>query len=190
MQNLVLGSITTSAASFPIPAVGETGKVLWGKVTKWFSDMAALVATKLDTANVANNQTTTASGYALDARQANPNVSNSLASKLFYKAGDTVTFAYGYLTHFVGVTVGTDRIRFTVPLSRPVLASNVSMSGNIVIKDADGHNATITLGSGNSVDARVLSIGCGAQLQFSSAHAFSANVPVDVQSDGLTITFS
>lgn len=69
MDNLLLNSITTSAAGFPIPAVGETGKVLWGKVVKWFSDMAALVATKLNAANVVNNLTTTASGYALDARQ-------------------------------------------------------------------------------------------------------------------------
>lgn len=69
MDNLLLNSITTSAAEFPLPAVGETGKVLWGKVVKWFSDMAALVATKLNAANVINNLTTTASGYALDARQ-------------------------------------------------------------------------------------------------------------------------
>ena len=69
MDNLLLNSITTSAAEFPLPAVGETGKVLWGKVVKWFSDMAALVATKLNVANVVNNLTTTASGYALDARQ-------------------------------------------------------------------------------------------------------------------------
>ena len=69
MDDLTLNSITTSSASFPIPAIGETGKVLWGKVVKWFSDMAALVATKLNAANVVNNLTTTASGYALDARQ-------------------------------------------------------------------------------------------------------------------------
>lgn len=69
MQNLTLGAITTSSASFPVPAVGETGKVLWGKVVKWFSDMAALVATKLNASSVVNNLTTTDSGYALDARQ-------------------------------------------------------------------------------------------------------------------------
>lgn len=68
MQNLVIGAITTSSASFPVPAVGETGKVLWGKVVKWFSDMAALVATKLDIDNVVNNLNTTVSGYVLDAR--------------------------------------------------------------------------------------------------------------------------
>lgn len=69
MDNLLLNSITTSAAEFPLPAVGETGKVLWGKVVKWFSDMSALVASKLNAANVVNNLTTTVSGYALDARQ-------------------------------------------------------------------------------------------------------------------------
>ena len=69
MDNLLLNSITTSAAEFPLPAVGETGKVLWGKVVKWFSDMTALVATKLNAANVLNNLTATTSGYALDARQ-------------------------------------------------------------------------------------------------------------------------
>ena len=69
MQNLVIGAITTSSASFPVPTVGETGKVLWGKVVKWFSDMSALVATKLNIANVVNNLATTSEGYALDARQ-------------------------------------------------------------------------------------------------------------------------
>lgn len=69
MQNLTLGSITASSASFPVPSVGETGKVLWGKVVKWFSDMSALVATKLNASNVVNNLTTTDGGYALDARQ-------------------------------------------------------------------------------------------------------------------------
>lgn len=69
MQNLTLSSMTTSSASFPIPAIGETGKVIFGKIVKWFSDMSALVATKLNASNVVNNLTTTDSGYALDARQ-------------------------------------------------------------------------------------------------------------------------
>ena len=100
MDNLLLNSITTSAAEFPIPAVGETGKVLWGKVTKWFSDMAALVATKLNASNVVNNLTTTARGYALDARQGkalNDDVSNlkyrlpSISVKLFFNS-KTISF--------------------------------------------------------------------------------------------------
>lgn len=69
MQNLTLSSMTEPSNQFPIPAIGDTGKVIFGKITKWFSDMTALVATKFNTANVVNNLTTTSSGYALDARQ-------------------------------------------------------------------------------------------------------------------------
>lgn len=91
MDNLLLNSITTSAASFPLPAVGETGKVLWGKVVKWFSDMSALVATKLNAANVVNNLTTTANGYALDARQG-----KALNDKLATSA-ENINVSYGTL---------------------------------------------------------------------------------------------
>lgn len=69
MQNLTLSSMTEPSEQFPVPAIGETGRVIFGKITKWFSDMTALVATKFNIANVINNLTTTASGYALDARQ-------------------------------------------------------------------------------------------------------------------------
>lgn len=69
MDNLLLNSITTPAAEFPTPAIGDNGSTLFGKISKWFSDMAALVASKFDASNVVNNLTTTSSGYALDARQ-------------------------------------------------------------------------------------------------------------------------
>ncbi len=105
MDDLTLNSITTSSASFPIPAIGETGKVLWGKVTKWFSDVAALVATKLDTANVVNNLTTTASGYALDARQG-----KALNDK----------FEYANYTGAIVMNVQTYTARFLVRFQRTV----------------------------------------------------------------------
>ena len=69
MENLTLSSMTTPSVQFPTPSIGDNGKTLFGKITKWFSDMTALVGTKLNAANVVNNLTTTASGYALDARQ-------------------------------------------------------------------------------------------------------------------------
>lgn len=69
LDALTLDALTEPSAQFPVPAVGDNGSTLFGKITKWFSDMAALVATKFNAANVVNNLTTTASGYALDARQ-------------------------------------------------------------------------------------------------------------------------
>ena len=69
IDNLLLDALTEPSASFPVPAVGDNGSTLFGKISKWFSDMSALVATKFPTSNVVNNLTTTASGYALDARQ-------------------------------------------------------------------------------------------------------------------------
>lgn len=69
IDNLLLDALTEPSASFPVPAIGDNGSTLFGKISKWFSDMSALVATKFNAANVVNNLTTTASGYALDARQ-------------------------------------------------------------------------------------------------------------------------
>ena len=69
IDNLTIDAITEPSTEFPVPAVGDNGSTLFGKVSKWFSDMSALVATKLNAANVVNNLTTTSSGYALDARQ-------------------------------------------------------------------------------------------------------------------------
>lgn len=69
IDNLTIDAITEPATQFPVPAVGDNGSTLFGKISKWFSDMSALVATKLNASNVANNLVTTVSGYALDARQ-------------------------------------------------------------------------------------------------------------------------
>lgn len=69
IDNLTIDAITEPSTEFPVPAVGDNGSTLFGKISKWFSDMSALVATKLNASNVANNLVTTVSGYALDARQ-------------------------------------------------------------------------------------------------------------------------
>lgn len=91
MENLTLSSMTEPSVQFPIPSIGDTGKVIFGKITKWFSDMTALVATKLNISSVVNNLTTTESGYALDARQG-----KALNDKLATSA-ETINSTYGLL---------------------------------------------------------------------------------------------
>lgn len=81
MAGLTLGTMTTQTSQFPTPQVGDNGAVLWGKVVKYFSDLRTLIGTKLNTANVVNNFTTTESGYALDAR-AGKTINDTLATKM------------------------------------------------------------------------------------------------------------
>lgn len=68
VSSLTLNSITETAASFPVPAVGDVMSVAMGKVKKFFADTVAALNTKLNKANVVNDLTYTTSGYALDAR--------------------------------------------------------------------------------------------------------------------------
>lgn len=129
LDALTLDALTEPSTAFPVPAVGDNGSTLFGKISKWFSDMSALVATKLNVANVVNNQTTTASGYALDARQANPNVSGSLAE-----------WVNGLMVRFTGASLST--IYNTI--------ANSKSRGALV--DLDGQTtSTLTNGETNGV---------------------------------------
>lgn len=68
MDDLALNTITTATAEYPYPAIGDTGKTIFGKIIKFFQD---LVSKKVDTAAVVNNFTTTEAGYVADARTVN-----------------------------------------------------------------------------------------------------------------------
>ena len=82
MSGLTLDTVTTSTDEFPVPAVGENGSTVWGKVIKFFGDVVTALTGKLDANKVVNSQAVTESGYALDAQQANPAVSGSLAAQI------------------------------------------------------------------------------------------------------------
>lgn len=83
MGGLTLDTITTQTADYPVPAVGDTGATAFGKIVKWFSDALTAITGKLDKANVVNNLTTTAGGYALDARQGKILATTMLGTKTF-----------------------------------------------------------------------------------------------------------
>lgn len=68
----------------------ETLPVLFGKIAKWLADLKTVafsgnyndLSNKPTIPAVVNNNTTTEAGFALDARQANPNVDGSLAKQI------------------------------------------------------------------------------------------------------------
>ena len=82
MSGLTLDTVTTSADEFPVPAVSENGSTVWGKVIKFFQDTVAALTGKLDANKIVNSQAVTEAGYGLDALQANPSVSGSLAAQI------------------------------------------------------------------------------------------------------------
>lgn len=68
----------------------ETLPVLFGKIAKWLADLKTVafsgnyndLSNKPTIPAVVNNNTTTEAGFALDARQANPNVAGSLGAQI------------------------------------------------------------------------------------------------------------
>jgi hypothetical protein len=104
MSGLTLDTVTTSAEEFPVPAVGENGATVWGKVIKWFADGLAAIRSKLDANKVVNSQTVTEAGYALDAQQANPNVSGSLAAQISGLNDSLSTLSFSYSNRTTVIT--------------------------------------------------------------------------------------
>lgn len=45
LDNLTIDALTVPASNFPVPAVGDNGSTLFGKISKWFSDMTSKVNT-------------------------------------------------------------------------------------------------------------------------------------------------
>lgn len=61
MGDLLLDSITSSAADFPSPQVGDTGKTAFGKIVKFFSDtIAKFTQHESDMATISTSPTTRA----------------------------------------------------------------------------------------------------------------------------------
>ena len=108
LSDTVVNTFTDATAEYPVPVAGDSLKVIIGKITKFFADIAQtftgatasaaghkglVPAPAKNTQNrylradgtwqeLVNDHTTTTAGKALDARQANPNVSGSLGAQL------------------------------------------------------------------------------------------------------------
>lgn len=67
VSSLTLDSVTSTAASFPIPAVGEVMSVIMGKIIKFFGDTVTALNAKLNRSDVTTSLGVTTTGQALDA---------------------------------------------------------------------------------------------------------------------------
>ena len=69
IQNTKVEAFTASSASWPIPAAGETVKVILGKIVKYFTDLNNWRSTVVLIANIVNNCTSTDTNKPLSANQ-------------------------------------------------------------------------------------------------------------------------
>ena len=69
IQNTKVRAFTTSTASWPVPAAGETVKVILGKIVKYFQDLNSWRSTVALIANIVNNCTSTDTNKPLSANQ-------------------------------------------------------------------------------------------------------------------------
>ena len=104
---------------------GEKHSILFGKIAKWFADLKAVafsgsyndLSNKPTIPTVINNNTTTVAGYALDARQANPNVSGSMAAQMKsnYEPKLQIVSAASTAAGLGAGATRTDTISITIP---------------------------------------------------------------------------
>ena len=104
---------------------GEKHNILFGKIAKWFADLKAVAFSgsyndlnnKPTIPTVINNNTTTVAGYALDARQANPNVSGSMAAQMKsnYEPKLQIVSAASTAAELGAGATRTDTIIITIP---------------------------------------------------------------------------
>lgn len=104
---------------------GEKHNILFGKIAKWFADLKAVafsgsyndLSNKPTIPTVINNNTTTVAGYALDARQANPNVSGSMAAQMKsnYEPKLQIVSAASTAAELRAGATRTDTIIITIP---------------------------------------------------------------------------
>lgn len=104
MGALTLDTITAQTATFPVPAVGETGSTVFGKIIKFFTDTVSALASKLNVSDVINNLTSTATDKPLSAnmgRQLNSNLNTALAYSSTTEGitGDIKAYRWGRIVY-------------------------------------------------------------------------------------------
>ena len=101
----------TEASALTKLTSGEPFKTMLGKLAKAVSS----VFDKLDKSKVVNNKTTTVAGFALDARQANPNIDGTLAKQVADLNGRLSNRIYNYI--FETQTNYHSEYQATIPLA-------------------------------------------------------------------------
>lgn len=131
-------SFEPSTAGYPIPAAGDTTKVSWGKVKKFFEDMNNLRASMLFIGSIVNNCVTSNSALPLSAAQGkvlmdmitqlNSDLTTGLASKAATSHASTGTgYGLGNASNYGHVKVSDNYTSSAGAASAGVAASSAAV---------------------------------------------------------------
>lgn len=85
LTKITAESVTTE---FPVPASGDTAKKFLGKMKKFCEDLNNFKSGIVTLGKIINNGLCNQEGFVLDARQANPNIENTMAWKINKQSSD------------------------------------------------------------------------------------------------------
>lgn len=97
MSSLTLDTVTAQSAEYPIPATGESGAVVFGKIIKFFNDIKTAVNSKINISDIVNNLTSTATNKPLSAAQGKALKDDLVSMAVKYKFISATTTASGVI---------------------------------------------------------------------------------------------
>lgn len=120
---------------------------------------------------------------------------NELESKLCYKAGDTLSFSSPYSAFYGFINVSKTSLFFNVPLSKPVLADEFTVTGELTVR---GNRGVVNGGvavplDGDNVIVTKIDNGLSIRVNLTQeATGVDSNVPISGMPLGapVTITFN
>lgn len=130
MSSLTLDTVTAQSAEYPIPATGESGAVVFGKIIKFFNDIKTAVNSKINISDIVNNLTSTATNKPLSAAQGkalNDALSNSITWKEIGTANVSQSISVPNFSSYKEVMViavysdGTNTTKWAMPYPVPEL---------------------------------------------------------------------
>lgn len=121
--------------------------------------------------------------------QLKDNTDNLYPNAAGYVAGDTVRISQNTL-QFAGVAQNNRTVRFTIPLTKQIYASNVSISGELGIRCKGAWSNTFNVNTATQTCA-VSPCGVAVVLSFSSDQSYLVtHYPAIVQPSNLQLIFS
>ena len=156
MSALTLDTVTAQSAQYPVPATGESGSVVFGKIIKFFNDIKSAIVNKINYSDCVYNLTSTSNTLPLAASQGKAlndalvSVSQDLTVINKFSAHNTcnIVQSVGSVKVYMDATVGSADIAAWTTLAywRTPIKIN-SVTGGCVALILDVSNSTVYLTS-------------------------------------------